>query len=50
MIVVVRDGSVELYSYDTEHKTEGLSPAQADFDDVRDALREALAYLGDDDG
>jgi hypothetical protein len=49
MIVVVRDGTVELYSYDTEQATDGLSPASADIDDVKAALQEALAYLGDDD-
>jgi hypothetical protein len=47
MIVAVRDGSVELYTYDTEHKVEGLSPARADIEDVVAALREALANIDD---
>jgi len=45
MIVVVRDGTVELFSYDTDGAADGLSPARADIDDVRAALHEALAFL-----
>ena len=46
MIVIVRDGSIELFKYDTETKDEMLSPAQADIEDVKVALRKALRALG----
>jgi hypothetical protein len=50
MIVTVRDGAIELYSFDSAKKTEGLSPARADIEDVKAALHDALDYLnGDDD-
>ena len=48
MIVVVRDGAIALYTYDTDTKTEGLSPAKADIEDIRTALREALEFIRSD--
>jgi len=49
MIVTVRDGAIELFKYDTETKVEALSPAQADIEDVKTALRKALRALGTGD-
>jgi hypothetical protein len=46
MIVIVRDGAIELYKFDSEKKAEELSPAQADIEDVKRALRRALRALG----
>lgn len=49
MIVTVKDGAIALYSYDTDKKQEGLFPATADKPDIRQALKEALKFLGKDD-
>jgi hypothetical protein len=49
MRVIVKDGSIALYEYDTGTKEMHLSPAMADKPDVRQALRMALKYLGKDD-
>jgi len=45
MIVVVKDGTIELFKYDTDKLIDGLSPARADVEDVRSALKEAMAFL-----
>jgi hypothetical protein len=48
MIVIVRDGAVELFKYDTVEINDILTPARADFDDIKQALRDALQFLNDD--
>ena len=49
MRVSVKDGSIELYSYDTDKTAPCLSPAMADKEDIRVTLREALRLLGKSD-
>ncbi len=45
MIVVVKDGSIELFKYDNVEISVVLEPAHADIEDVKTALSDALMYL-----
>ena len=49
MRVIVMQGDVEVFSYDTDNAAQCLHPGQEDLPDVVCALDEALAFLVPED-